>query len=68
METKKRTLAKTIAWRLFATTNSYLVLTIGLEENLQAAILMNITGFFVYYLFERAADKIHWGRTREENE
>lgn len=66
METKKRTLAKTIAWRILATTNSYLVLCIGLEENIQAAVMMNITGFFVYYLFERAADKVRWGRTRED--
>jgi len=62
VETKKRTLVKTALWRILATMNSYLILTVGLEENIQSAILMNISGFFVYFLYERVANKISWGK------
>jgi len=61
-ESKRRSVVKTIAWRLIATLNSFLVLLSGIGTGpLTAAILMNITGFIVYYLFERACNKITWG-------
>jgi len=61
-ETKKRTLIKTILWRAIATLNSFLVLCINLNNNLKSAIVMNITGFFIYYVFERIFNKITWGK------
>lgn len=63
-ETKKRTIIKAIFWRLIATLNSFLILTINLNNNLKSAILMNITGFFIYYLFERMFNKIKWGKEK----
>lgn len=62
-ETRSRAIIKTIAWRIFATLNSYIVLVMSLsQDNLLNAIYMNITGFFVFFLFERACNKISWGR------
>ena len=62
-ETKKRTIAKTIVWRIIATLNSYLILIAALsKEPLWNAIMMNITGFFVYFFFERICNKIPYGK------
>jgi uncharacterized membrane protein len=61
LETKKRSLFKTILWRIIATANSYLVLCIGMKNILFSALLMNLTGFFVYYFYERIWSKIKWG-------
>ena len=64
-ETKTRSLTKTIAWRIVATLNSFLVLVYLsniLPTNLGKAIAMNITGFFVYYIYERIWNIIKWGK------
>ena len=63
-ETKKRTIVKSIIWRLIATLNSFIILSVGLKNNLNSAILMNITGFFIYYFFERVFNKINWGKEK----
>jgi uncharacterized membrane protein len=63
IETKKRTMFKTISWRLVAILNSFLILTMNLTtNNLLNAIYMNITGFFVFYFFERVWANIQYGR------
>lgn len=63
IESKKRTLFKTVSWRVVAVLNSFLVLTINLtDNNLYNAIFMNITGFFIYFFFERIWSKINYGR------
>jgi len=63
VETKKRTLIKTISWRLVAILNSFLVLTINItDSNIWNAIYMNITGFVIYYVFDRIWSKINFGR------
>jgi hypothetical protein len=64
-ETKKRTLTKTMFWRMIATLNSYAILCIGLNNNLKSAIIMNISGFFLYYIFERTFNKIKWGKIKK---
>ena len=64
-ETKTRSLTKTIAWRMVATLNRFLVLVYLsniLPANLGKAIAMNITGFFVYYIYERIWNVIKWGK------
>lgn len=67
-ENKKRTIVKTVSWRIIAVLNSWIILTIGLgESNLEKAVLMNITGFFVFYFFERGWSKINYGRYISEN-
>ena len=66
IETKKRTILKTISWRLIAILNSFLVLTVNLtNNNLLNALYMNITGFVVFYVFERIWNKIKYGRLQE---
>lgn len=66
IETKKRTILKTISWRLVAILNSFLVLTVNLtDNNFLNALYMNITGFVVFYVFERIWNKIKYGRLQE---
>jgi len=63
VESKKRTISKTISWRIVAILNSFLVLSIEItEDNFLNALYMNITGFCVYYLFERIWNRIQWGK------
>ena len=63
VETKKRTLFKTISWRFVAILNSFLVLTINItDSNFWNAIYMNVTGFIIYYVFDRIWSKINYGR------
>lgn len=64
-DTKSRSIIKTIIWRLIATLNSYfilIILTNSNKENLYKAIIMNITGFFIYYAYERIWNFIKWGK------
>jgi hypothetical protein len=64
-ESKTRTAVKTIIWRLIATLNSFLVLMYlndSNKDNLYKAVYMNVTGFFVYYFYERICNSIKWGK------
>jgi uncharacterized membrane protein len=63
-ETKKRTIFKTITWRMVAIVNSWMVLVFVQDPhtNLAKALIMNITGFIVFYFFERIWTKIKYGR------
>jgi uncharacterized membrane protein len=63
VETKKRTILKTFSWRIVAILNSFLVLTVNVtDNNFLNALYMNITGFIVYYFFERLWNKIKYGK------
>ena len=63
VETKKRTILKTFSWRMVAILNSFLVLTVNVtDNNFLNALYMNITGFIVYYFFERLWNKIKYGK------
>ena len=43
--------------------NSFTILTLAFSERpLTNAIAMNISGFLVFYLFERIWNMIYWGR------
>jgi hypothetical protein len=66
VETKKRHFVKIISWRVLATINSFLILSIGWSGNLKNAIIMNITGMIVMYYFERIWSKINYGRYTEQ--
>ncbi|HAW80358.1 MAG TPA: hypothetical protein DCX27_12005 [Balneola sp.] len=62
-ETKTRSVVKTIVWRIVAILNSYTILTCSITSSaLKNALLMNLTGFFVYYFFERICNKIPHGK------
>ena len=65
-ETKKRSVFKSISWRLVAIVNSWTILSLVLtESNFWNAIIMNITGFFLFYIFERIWNKIKYGKIEE---
>lgn len=67
IETKKRHLIKSLSWRVFATLNSFLILSIGFSGNLKNAIIMNLTGIVVMFFFERIWSKINYGRYYKED-
>lgn len=65
-ETKKRSIFKSISWRMVAVINSWTVLSFGLvTSNFWNAIIMNVTGFLLFYIFERIWSKIDFGRYYE---
>ena len=65
-ETKTRSITKTVLWRLVAILNSYLILVLMISDKpMHNALLMNLTGFIVYYFYERTWDKIKKGRYEE---
>ena len=64
-ETRFRTILKSIAWRMIAILNSFIILTLDFSKiALTNAILMNISGFLIYFFFERLCDKIPHGRIK----
>lgn len=66
-ETKTRSLIKAIVWRLVAFLNSYLVLVLifGIHGAFLPALVMNITGLIVFYIYERIWNKINKGKYQE---
>ena len=65
-ETKKRSFVKTFIWRIIAILNSFTVLTLNMtDEPLKNALIMNLTGFVIYFSYERLFNKISWGRKNE---
>jgi len=63
VESKTRTFTKAVVWRLCAVLNSYAILSCyKSDSNFKKAILMNISGFFVFYIFERLFNKIQLGK------
>ena len=63
-ETKKRSVFKSISWRAIAVFNSWTVLSLVSmgSGNLVKALIMNLSGFIIYYFFERIWSKIKYGR------
>lgn len=62
-ESKKRTIVKTVSWRVVAILNSWMVLSFSYyDSNLFNALLMNLTGFIIFYFFDRVWSKIDFGR------
>ena len=65
LETKPRTMTKAITWRVCAVLNSYVALVVFHKSgDLFKALLMNLTGFCVFYYFERTWNKIQWGKIK----
>ena len=62
-ETRGRSIRKSIGWRIVAVVNSYVILSMYLTDStLYNAILMNITGAVIYYIYERVWNNSHEGR------
>jgi|TARA_R110000824_G_scaffold92952_7_gene225118 uncharacterized membrane protein len=65
-ETRKRSVRKSIGWRVVAFSNSWMILTLGLTEiPLYNAVIMNVTGIVYFYLYERLWNKSQSGRYTE---
>ena len=63
LETKKRSIVKSLTWRVLALSNSWFILTIiSSQSNFMKALTMNVIAFGLYYLFERLWNKIKYGR------
>ena len=68
VETRARSLSKTILWRCMAVLNSFTILTWMPESRpIIYAVTMNITGFFLFYFFERGCNLVRWGRMPSES-
>jgi uncharacterized membrane protein len=62
-ETKGRSVKKSIGWRILAIINSYIILAMYITNSpLYNAILMNVTGAVLYYVYERLWNNTHVGR------
>ena len=62
-ETKKRSVFKAISWRVIAVINSWTILSLSfVESNFWNAIIMNLTGFVFFYVFERIWNNIKYGK------
>lgn len=67
MESRKRSFAKTIVWRIIATAVTMLVSFIWLGEwasSIALALTANGTKALLYYLHERAWNRIDFGRKK----
>jgi len=65
-ETRERSVRKSIGWRIVAVINSYIILAMYFTDSpLYNAILMNITGAVLYYVYERMWNNSHIGRYKE---
>ncbi len=63
-ENKKRSIFKSIVWRILATLNGWIVAYLflhNLSSSFKIAIVGNVTGFMLYYIHERVWNKIKWG-------
>ena len=65
-ETKKRSFVKALTWRIIAVLNSFAILALNMTgEPLENALIMNLTGFVIYFSFERLCNMISWGKENE---
>lgn len=66
----RRTIAKTITWRLFSLIVLFfvaLILGLNQEESLVWTIVVNISFIVVHYLHERVWNMIKWGKVLPES-
>lgn len=63
--TKKRSLAKSITWRIIAVISTFLIgyfMTGSLSFATSLAIISNLINFVLYYIHERVWLQVKWGR------
>ena len=66
-ETRKRSLRKSIGWRVVAFSNSWMILTLGLTDTpFYNALIMNFTGLLYFYIYERIWNNSQIGKYKEE--
>ena len=65
-ETRERSVRKSIGWRIVAVINSYIILAMYFTDSpLYNAIVMNVTGAVLYYVYERLWNNSRKGRYLE---
>lgn len=65
IETRTRSIAKTIAWRIIATLITWAVVyffTGKISESLKITLTAAVASMIAYYIFERIWNKIQWGK------
>ena len=65
MVSKKRSLAKSITWRLIAIVVTFVVgyiMTGSLELAASLSVVSNLINFILYYLHERVWLTVRWGK------
>ena len=66
-EHPKRTLVKTLTWRLIAFVTTIIVVyayTGDVKESLTVGIVANLLKMFFYYVHERAWNRVDFGRVK----
>jgi uncharacterized membrane protein len=65
METRTRTLVKTVIYRIWVIVSTYVMLLVtgaSLEQALVPTIIINMVWMTSYYLYDRLWAGIKWGR------
>lgn len=68
-ETNTRTIAKGFSWRFFATSTTVIIVFIffgRLDLAIAAGVLETVSKVFLYYVHEKAWQKIRWGKKKIE--
>lgn len=66
MESRARSVAKTVSWRLLATLVTILLAYVWLQEwatSVSMGVVINVLKALIYYLHERGWNLVHWGRS-----
>lgn len=67
MDHPKRTLLKTLTWRVIALVVTIAVVYVysgDVKESLVIGLTANLLKMFLYYFHERAWNRVHFGRTK----
>ncbi|MAU85430.1 MAG: hypothetical protein CMA21_02330 [Euryarchaeota archaeon] len=65
VSTKKRSLAKTITWRVVATTDTFIIAWLFTSDEVIAASIAGlevVTKLVLYYIHERGWTSVKWGQ------
>jgi uncharacterized membrane protein len=66
MATKKRSLAKSLTWRVIAVVSTFIIgyaMTGSLAFAASLTVVSNVINFVLYYLHERIWLKVNWGKS-----
>ena len=69
-ETRKRSILKTISWKIIATGITFNVVyfqTGDLDASLKTSGIVLAIGIVAYYLHERGWNSVHWEKQHTEN-
>ncbi len=70
IESPKRSLIKTLSWKVVATTISFCVTysqSGNLDESIKISGIVLAIGVVAYYLHERAWNSVHWEKQHAEH-